>query len=216
METTHIYCMPGLGATYKIFENLIFPDNFQVHFLDWEEPNETETLQEYAKRFAEKIKYPKPILIGVSFGGILVQEIATNIQDYTCLVLISTIKSTEERPKWANFYKKAKLSSFLPIKYIASLELWKKTKRYERLYKKYIGLLSPNYLSWSIKQITEWQQTAPLLKTIHIHGNKDAIFPIEKIKNPTIVENGTHIMIINRYRWFNEHLISLLEPYLHN
>jgi thioesterase domain-containing protein len=35
-----------------------------------------ESLDEYAKRIAEKIKLENPVLIGVSFGGILVQEMA--------------------------------------------------------------------------------------------------------------------------------------------
>ena len=214
MNVIHIYCMPGLGASSKIFEYFTFDKRFQIHLLDWEEPENNETLQEYAKRMSQKIEYPSSILIGVSFGGILVQEMAKYIKDYRCLVLISTIKSSKERPKWANFYKKTKIGDFLPIKFIASLELWKKTKRYKRLYHKYIGLVSPNYLSWSLKQITEWEQEEPLPRTIHIHGEKDAIFPIEKIENPIIIKEGTHIMVVSRYRWFNEHLINLLEEYL--
>ena len=94
------------------------------------------------------------------------------------------------------------------------MELWKKTKRYKRLYHKYIGLVSPSYLSWSLKQITEWEQEEPLPRTIHIHGEKDTIFPIEKIENPIIIKDGTHIMVVSRYRWFNENLINLLEEYL--
>ena len=108
MNVIHIYCMPGLGASSKIFEYFTFDKRFQIHLLDWEEPENNETLQEYAKRMSQKIEYPSSILIGVSFGGILVQEMAKYIKDYRCLVLISTIKSSKERPKWANFYKKTK------------------------------------------------------------------------------------------------------------
>ena len=33
---------------------------------------------------------------------------------------------------------------------------------------------------------------------IHIHGNKDEIFPIKYIKNCIVIEGGTHVMILNK------------------
>ncbi|MEP2968389.1 MAG: alpha/beta hydrolase, partial [Nonlabens ulvanivorans] len=36
------------------------------------------------------------------------------------------------------------------------------------------------------------------------------IFPIKYIKNVTIVPYGTHIMIINRFRWFNDNLPQII------
>ena len=69
---------------------------------------------------------------------------------------------------------------------------------------------SPAYLDWSIDRIVNWQQKEPLPRTIHIHGDKDPVFPIQYIKNAVVVKNGTHIMIINRYKWFNENLNSLI------
>ena len=44
---------------------------------------------------------------------------------------------------------------------------------------------------------------------IHIHGNKDIIFPIENINDCIVVEGGTHIMILNKYKWLNENLPKL-------
>ena len=69
---------------------------------------------------------------------------------------------------------------------------------------------SPAYLDWSIDRIVNWQQKEPLPRTIHIHGDIDPVFPIQYIKNAVVVKNGTHIMIINRYKWFNENLNSLI------
>ncbi|WP_346222355.1 hypothetical protein [Nonlabens xylanidelens] len=58
--------------------------------------------------------------------------------------------------------------------------------------------------------ILNWEQEEPLLNSIHIHGDEDPIFPIKYIKDCIIVPGGTHIMIINRFRWFNEHLPDII------
>jgi len=102
------------------------------------------------------------------------------------------------------------------VRAISHLEFWKRFSFSEAmnkrltLYEKYIGLRSPSYLDWSIDRIVNWQQKEPLPRTIHIHGDKDSVFPIQYIKNATVIHGGTHIMIINRYKWFNEHLINMI------
>ena len=108
------------------------------------------------------------------------------------------------------------LHKLLPTRTISNLEFWKRFSFSEvlskriALYEKYIGMRSPAYLDWSIDRIVNWQQKEPLPRTIHIHGDKDPVFPIQYIKNAVVVKNGTHIMIINRYKWFNENLNSLI------
>ena len=80
MNKIPVYFMPGLAASIAIFERIKLPESeFEMFFLEWEIPNEKETLQEYAKRMTKKIVHENPVLIGVSFGGILVQEMASFI-----------------------------------------------------------------------------------------------------------------------------------------
>ena len=69
--------MPGLAASPLIFERIHLPENqFDVHLLDWEIPFEKESLKAYAQRMASKVTQQDVVLIGVSFGGVLVQEMA--------------------------------------------------------------------------------------------------------------------------------------------
>ncbi|MCW8850061.1 MAG: hypothetical protein OQJ81_08815, partial [Melioribacteraceae bacterium] len=76
MEKPHVYLMPGLGFDERIFYNLQF-ENAVPHYLKWEEPQINESLANYVKRISEQINNTKPfILIGHSFGGIIVQEIS--------------------------------------------------------------------------------------------------------------------------------------------
>ncbi|MDO4229633.1 MAG: alpha/beta hydrolase [Capnocytophaga sp.] len=213
---THIYLMPGMAASPKIFDFLKFPDSYQVHLLDWILPIKEETLSEYALRLSKNITHPKPVLLGVSFGGIIMQEVAKHI-DYKKIIIISSVKSKHELPKKMLLARYTNLYKLLPVNLINTLEYWKLfsfidsvTKRIE-LYEKFIGMRSPFYLEWSIDKIVNWEQDASLPNTIHIQGDKDKVFPIKYISNAIVVERGTHIMIINRYKWFNEHLPRILE-----
>ena len=85
----NIYLMPGLAASSKIFEYInIQNDNYRLHRLDWVNPLMNESLQDYCLRFSKKIKHKSPVLIGVSFGGIIIQEIDKLI-DVKKVVIIS-------------------------------------------------------------------------------------------------------------------------------
>lgn len=78
---THIYLIPGMGANTKIFEYIKLPENdYVMHFIEWELPERKESLSDYAFRMTKKITHEKPILFGVSFGGILVQEMSKFVQ----------------------------------------------------------------------------------------------------------------------------------------
>jgi hypothetical protein len=45
---------------------------------------------------------------------------------------------------------------------------------------------------------------------IHIHGDNDKVFPYHHIKGCITVKGGTHIMIINKYKWFNKQLPQII------
>jgi len=77
MDKIPVYFMPGLAASPAIFERISLPpEQFEMILLEWQIPLDNETLSQYAKRIAEKVTLPNPVLVGVSFGGILVQEIS--------------------------------------------------------------------------------------------------------------------------------------------
>lgn len=212
----HVYFMPGMAANPSIFEYIELPENqFKSHYLEWMIPKENETLNAYAKRMVAKIKHQNPVLIGVSFGGILVQEMSKYIE-FKKLIVISSIKSNEELPKRLKVLKVTKAYKILPTQFIGNFEYFAKfvfgktgTKRIE-LYKKYLSVRDKRYLDWAIEQIIFWEQNKPLPEAIYIHGDKDAVFPHSCTGNCIIVKGGTHIMIINKFKWFNENLPKLI------
>ena len=215
-DIIHVYFMPGMAANPSIFENIKLPEyQFKMHLLEWIIPVENETLQDYAKRIITKIEHQNPVLIGVSFGGILVQEISKLIECKKVIV-ISSVKSKHELPKRLKVLKVTNAYKILPTQLIANIDHLSKfvfgktiNKRIE-LYQKYLSVRDKSYLDWAIKQIIFWDQESPDPKTIYIQGDHDMVFPHTCQGNCIVVKGGTHIMIINKFKWFNEHLPKLI------
>ncbi len=215
-EIIHVYLMPGMAANPIIFEHLTLPeDKFEIHWLEWLTPNSKERIEEYAKRMAKLVKHDKSVLLGVSFGGIIVQEMSKYL-NLKKLIIVSSVKTKHELPNRMKIAKKTKAYKLIPTKLLTSAEALAKYAFGEtalnriELYKKYLSVIDKQYLDWAIENMVNWNQNKALVNIIHIHGDKDAIFPIHNIKECIIVKGGSHIMIINKYKWFNENLPKLI------
>ena len=217
MNKIPVYFMPGLAASSTIFENIKLPDDqFEMYFLEWFLPTENESISNYAFRMTKEIKHENPVLIGVSFGGILVQEMAKHIHTQK-IIIISSVKSNAEFPIKFKIVKATKAYKLLPTQLLSNIELLVKyafgnnivAKRL-KLYEKYLSIRDKKYLDWSIENVLLWKQDKSSENIIHIHGDADEVFPIKYIKNCIVVKGGTHIMIINKYKWLNENLPKLI------
>ena len=217
MNKIPVYFMPGLAASTTIFENIKLPeDQFEMCFLEWFLPADKESIESYAKRMNEKILHENPVLIGVSFGGILVQEMAKLIPTKK-VIIISSVKSNTEFPYRLKLAKATKVYKILPTQLISNVELLVKyafgstiIKKRLKLYEKYLSVRDKSYLDWSIENVLLWPQKTAAKNIIHIQGDADEVFPIKNIHNCIVVKGGTHIMIINKYKWFNENLPKLI------
>ncbi|WP_298345277.1 alpha/beta hydrolase [uncultured Algibacter sp.] len=215
-QIIHVYLMPGMAASSKIFEHIELPENaFQLHYLEWIIPLDNESLNDYAKRLSQSIKHKDIVLLGVSFGGVLVQEMSQHVS-VKKLIIVSSVKSMRELPKKMLLVKATKAYLLAPTQLASKIDVFEKyafgknIKKRLELYKMYLSVNDSKYLSWAIKEMVCWQQVAFRSDIIHIHGDKDSVFPIENIKNAIVIKNGTHIAIINKYKWFNENLPRLI------
>ncbi len=216
MTKIPVYFMPGLAASSTIFERIKLPeDQFEMFYLDWFLPNKNESLKSYAKRMSKFVKHEKAILIGVSFGGILVQEMAQFL-NLKKLIIISSVKSNAELPQRMKIAKTTKAYKLIPTSLFTNVEALTKyafgtmIKERLKLYKKYLTMSDKSYLDWAIEQVVCWERTVIDPKVIHIHGDNDSVFPANNIKDFVNVKSGTHIMIINRFKWFNENLPKII------
>ena len=118
MKIVNLYCMPGMAASPKIFEFISLPKPFKIHLLSWIPPLKNEPLTDYAIRMCERVTQINPILVGVSFGGVLVQEMSKYLPGCQ-VVIVSSIKSKDELPlsmkmaKKTNAHKLSMISAFV-------------------------------------------------------------------------------------------------------
>lgn len=212
----HVYFIPGMSASSTIFERITLPkDQFEVHLLDWIMPLHTrESLDSYVDRFSKLITEEHPILIGVSFGGIIAQELAKNIQT-SKVILISSVKHQQEYQPFYQFVKKTKLYVLYPVSIINILEKLfytygsKSLKRTLTTYRKFLPIRNKLYTQWAIRTFLNWEQNHKQNVT-HIHGTKDPILPLKYISDAIEIKNGDHAMIITKSMAINERLQEIL------
>lgn len=197
-----IYILSGLGADERVFKNLDL-DYFNVIHLNWIQPKFNESIDSYSARISDNIKHENPIVLGLSFGGIVAIEIARQIQTEK-IILISSVKSKNELPPLFKLIGKLKLNRVLPIsflKYVNFITYWFfgiTESEYKLLLKQIIKETDINYLKWSIDQILNWKNIDIIENIYHIHGNNDRIFPIKYIQNNQEVVDGGHFMILDK------------------
>lgn len=214
-----MYFVPGLAASPEIFEHISLPeDRFECRYLEWFLPEADMSLRDYAARMARQVTHKAPVLIGVSFGGLLVQEMAEFVQPRQ-VIIISSIKCRYEMPRRLLVARFTRLHKLLPTSLVNQVEVLARfafgdpVKKRLHLYQRYLAMRDPAYLDWAIDRIVNWERETPLPGLVHLHGDRDSVFPIAYIGPCTHVPGGTHTMIIHRFRWFNEHLPAII---LHN
>jgi hypothetical protein len=203
MSKIPIYFMPGLAAGPEIFYKLCLdPNVYEFHYLTWKDPlGIEESILNYAMRMTTEVKHKKPVLVGVSFGGIIVQEMSKLIAAQK-IIIISSVKSTSELPKRYKIASKSKIYKLFPTQIVTKFENYSKffigtsLEKKAKMYKKYLSVRGKSYIKWSIHTVVNWRQEKPLENIVHIHGTDDNIFPFKNIKNCIEIKDGNHSMII--------------------
>lgn len=212
-----LYLISGLGGNSKVFEFLKIHKDFDLSPIEWKLPEQNESLQHYSERMASAINFNEPfIILGYSFGGIIAQEIH-HFQRPEKTILVASIKSREELSPFLRFTASANLHRAIPYQFFTSDKILSYTF-FRKLYdprlpslQKYFTYRNPYYLQWGIHQVVHWNPGIVLKNNIfHIHGERDIVFPIKYIKNPILVKNGTHLMVIQKHRQVSERINEVL------
>ena len=204
----NVYIFSGLGADKRVFQKMDFSE-YNATFVEWILPNRTENIESYSKKLTEQIKHEKPILIGLSFGGIIATEIAKIIETEK-IILIASAKNKTEIPNYLRIAGKLKLHKLLPAKLMKMpnfLSFWffgTENRNEKKILAEILKDTNENFLKWAIDKIVNWKNVTEHKNLIHIHGTADRISPINFINYQIKVENGGHFMTLNKAKELDE------------
>jgi pimeloyl-ACP methyl ester carboxylesterase len=209
-----IYCISGLGADERAFSRLKV-EGYHLICLPWLTPLPKESITAYATRMSKGITAENPILMGLSFGGMMSIEISKLIPVET-VILISSIKSTNEMPRWMKLAGSLKLNRLFPMR---SFRLT------EPIQNRFIGITLPDeielvrsyrknapqvYMDWAINEVLNWRNDFQPATIYHVHGDADRIFPVANLSPNYIIKGGGHFMIMNKFKEVNAALQQIL------
>ncbi|MGB0403882.1 MAG: alpha/beta hydrolase [Salibacteraceae bacterium] len=176
-----IYQISGLGAGVEVFSTISL--SCKTVFIPWLQPHKKESLKDYSKRMATTIDTEEEFcLMGVSFGGIVCQEIAKIVNPKT-IFLISSVTQSSEVPFIMKLPAKLGLNSLIPqkgierSKEITHFLFGAKRKSEKQFLNNILDKIDIEYLKWSTAQIGLWNQKSRLNNTVRFHGKKDFLFP---------------------------------------
>jgi pimeloyl-ACP methyl ester carboxylesterase len=219
------YCISGLGADYRLFGRLNLP-GVDLHDLPWLPPEKGEAIAQYAGRMKAGIRHDNPILLGVSFGGMMAIEIAKLYPSAT-VILISSIRNHRQRPRWMTLCGRLGLEVIIPRRnkprrtsrshslrnWISPLENYLQgleTSEDHALYRDFRSHADRPFIRWAVGAILRWDNEWTPDSIYHLHGGRDRIFPLLPGDVTHILPEGGHFMVYNHADWVSRELAVIL------
>lgn len=197
-----IYCISGLGADERAFSKLKI-NGVQLEVIPWLIPQPGETLNDYAARMRAKIPEENPVLMGLSFGGMVCTEIAKQVPVQK-IILISSIKSCKELPRWMKTVAVLRLNRIFPLRStrltqpFQNMMLGIKNAEEKTIVQSLRREADLPYVTWAVHEALNWKNDWLHPKIFHIHGDHDRMFPIKYVKPDFVIKKAGHFMIMNR------------------
>ena len=211
-----IYCVSGLGADKRVFQKLKF-EGYQPIHIRWLEPEQGESIADYTQRLTTQIKADKPILIGLSFGGIIAVEIAKHITTEK-VILISSTKNKREVPFYFQVFRWLPIHLLLPAGFMlwvgqlfASWFFSLESIDERKLLKAILFDTNAQFMKWAIHQVVTWKNELIPENIYHIHGESDRIFPFKYVHEDFNVRKGGHFMIMNQAEYISNLIQKIVD-----
>lgn len=193
-----VYLISGLGADRRVFDFLDF-SGFVVHHVEWIQPQPNESLSSYAARLKDQIRSSNPIIVGVSFGGMLAIEIGKLLSTKK-IILISSARTYLQIPWYFRMFGRLGVNRLIPTRVL---------KAHNEITDWFFGvtaqdhrrqlhdiLLSTDlvFLRWALGSILTWRNVVMLSNVFQIHGSRDRLLPVTSVD--FCVDGGGHLMVI--------------------
>lgn len=197
-----IYCISGLGADQQIFKRLTIKGAtlVPVHWADYDNHDD---LPCYAQKISAQITAENPVILGLSFGGMIASEIA-KIRPVKQVFLLSSAKDATELPPVGGFVRFIVDHKLVPtsLSKIPNKVMYERfgveTDEEKKLLMDILRKTDGGFTRWALKSIINWQSRDHVDNIIHIHGTKDKMIFPEFVKPTHWIEGGTHFMTWQR------------------
>lgn len=213
-----VYLFSGLGADERVFHYLDL-SGYETTFIRWLRPIKGETLEQYAKRLTQQITAPRPVLVGLSFGGMVATEVARLIE-VEKVILIASAKTREEIPPYYRLAGQLRLHKLLPARLLKQpngFSNWffgANSQEDKAMLAAILRDTDSHFLKWAIDQIVNWTNRTPHPSTKHIHGTNDWILPFRYVVCDVEIKGGGHFMTVNKVQELTQAIRKLLNSCL--
>ena len=194
----NVYFISGLGADKSAFSRIQLKD-VNIHHVLWVKNNSTDNLTSYCQKLLSQFNTSEPfIIVGLSFGGIIAQEL-NKYASVKKTIIISSVKHHTQFP-W--FYALGKWivpliprAFFLKTNSVINYLFGAKGKNIAVL-NAIMKANDPAFVKWCVNQLLNWKKKVETSNLITIHGTDDKIIPFYQCDYR--IEKGSHFMVYSR------------------
>lgn len=211
-----IYFVSGLGADCRVFQRLQLEGYRPVH-LRWERPRRRESMEAYAGRLLKQVTTENPILVGLSFGGMMVVEMAKLCNPAQVIVISSAVTGAQV-PRYYRVFHWLPLQLVVPFKQLLWAVYWLLNWLFGlqdpedcSLFKQVLVDTDPCFLKWAMNRVVSWRNQVVPENLVHIHGERDRVFPSGHRSAQVVVPGGGHLMVLTQAQELSQLLMAALQ-----
>jgi pimeloyl-ACP methyl ester carboxylesterase len=198
----------GLGANERVFDYLDL-GTAQTYVVRWIMPLPSESLPAYSTRIIAQIPFENPVLLGVSFGGMVALEVSKQLR-HERVIMISSAPTYRQIPIYFRWPAKLNIHQWLPTRTgrpnrMIFFLLGIGKPEHQKLMTSILSETDPVFLKRAVNMILTWRNEYIPSSLISIHGKKDRLLP--KTKYPySLLVSGGHLIVVTEATVVSDYL----------
>ncbi len=194
-----IYCIAGMGADERIFSRLSV-DGYELVYVPWAPLLPKDTLASYAKKMSDKIPGDSPLILGMSFGGMVAVEVG-KLRPVEKIILVSSARDSSQLPRISKLPFGAALLDGTPgflYKTTSRITNWfigARTPDEHKLLDSMILDAPPDFIRLALKCVIGWHNHNAPGNIFQVHGTKDNLILPANVHPDHWVKGGTHLIV---------------------